>query len=102
MSPSPNVIGFFGSPDKTDHRARQVDDADRLAHVEHEDFAAAAPSRPPASTSCAASGIGHEVAHDVGVRDRDRAACRICCLNSGTTEPVEPSTLPKRTVENAC
>ena len=51
-----SVVGLVaGEPD---HVAGQVDDLDRLAHLEHEDVAVAVPPRSAARmTSCTASGI---------------------------------------------
>ena len=56
-----------------DHAARQVVDAHRLAHVQHEYLAAV---RHGASLDHQLRGFGdgHEVARDVAVRDGDRAA----------------------------
>ena len=56
--------------------AGHVDDADRLAHVEHQRLAVAADRRRPGSPAAPPPAIGHEVAGDVGVGDGDRAARR--------------------------
>ena len=41
----------------------------------------------------------HKKAGDLGMGDGQRAAGGELALNKGTTDPVEPSTLPKRTVD---
>ncbi len=56
-----------------DHVARQVEDPDRVAHVEDEDLAAAA-DRAGLHDERRGLRDRHEVARHLGVRDRDRAA----------------------------
>ena len=58
----------LGVARKLDHGPRQVDDADRLAHVEHEGFAA---TTHQARLQHQLGGLGdrHEVAGDVGMGD---------------------------------
>ena len=58
---------------EADHVVGQVEDADRLAHVEHEDFAAL-PHRAGLDHKLRRLGNQHEVARDVGMRHRDRPA----------------------------
>ncbi len=56
-----------------DHVAREIDDAHRLAHVEHEDLAAAA-DRARLDDQRHGLGNRHEVAGHLGMRDGQRAA----------------------------
>ena len=42
----------------------------------------------------------HEEPAHLGMGDRDRPALRICSRKRGTTLPLLPRTLPKRTIEN--
>src|SRR2546423_6148181 len=58
---------------KRDEVFGEIEDAHRLAHVEHEDFAAAA-HRPGLQDELAGFGDRHEVAHHLRVRHRHRAA----------------------------
>ena len=58
---------------QSDHIARQIVDAHGLAHVEHEDLAAAG-IRARLKNELHSLGDGHEIADDAIVRDRDGAA----------------------------
>ena len=58
-----------------DHVAREIDDAHRLAHVEHEDLAAAS-LQPRLQQQLRRFRQRHEVARDLRMRDGDRAAAR--------------------------
>ena len=58
---------------QVNHAPRQVDDAHRLAHVQHE-HVAALPHRPGLDHQLRGFGDGHEIAGNVGVRQRHRAA----------------------------
>ncbi len=60
---------------QADQVAREIDDLHRLAHVEHEDLAAAA-HQPGLQHELRGLGDGHEVARDLGMRHRDRPAGR--------------------------
>ena len=62
-----------GEAREADHVAGQVDDLDRLAHVQDEDLAVAAQDAG-LEHQLAGLGDGHEVAGHVRVGDRDRAA----------------------------
>ena len=56
-------------------------------------------SAPACSTSCAASGIVMKKRVTSGCVTVTGPPRSICSRNSGTTEPDDPSTLPKRTIE---
>ena len=73
MSPSGCFGRALGQARQVDHRARQVGDAHRLAHVEHEHVAAAR-HRARLDDELRRLGDQHEVANDVRVGDRDGPA----------------------------
>jgi hypothetical protein len=90
---------------EADHAARQIHDFDGLAHVEHvgrRGLGGLGAERRGHQHERHRLADGHEVALDVGVGDRDRPPWVSCSVNSGITDPLDPSTLPKRTVRNAC
>ena len=71
------TVGMLGALQRharqLDHAARQVDDAHRRPHVEHEDIAALGHGAG-LDHQLRRLGNGHEVAGDVGVGERDRPA----------------------------
>ena len=81
------------------HEAREVVDLHRLAHVKDEDLAAGGHCSG-LDDELGGLGDGHEIARDVGMGDRDRAARLICLRKRRTTEPELSRTLPKRTMVN--
>ena len=64
---------LFGLAAELDEIPCEIDDLDGLAHIEDEDFAVL-PHSPGLHDELAGFGDGHEIAHHVGVRDRDGAA----------------------------
>ena len=98
-------VALGREPGEADHLARQIDDLDRLAHVEDENLAARVAvigrRRAVAEASSTSSTASRTVMKKrltsgwVTVSGPPAASWR---GNSGTTDPVEPSTLPKRTV----
>ena len=77
---------------------REIDDLHRVAHLEHEHLAAHR-QLARADDQLHRFGDRHEVARHPRVGDRDRPALRDLARKIGTTDPDEPSTLPKRTDE---
>ena len=91
-------MSLLGEARQADQVAREVGDPHRLAHVEHEDLAAAA-HRAGLQHELRGLRDRHEVARDLGMGDGDRAACARSAR--GTSAPrcrSLPSTLPKRTI----
>src|SRR5579859_6343400 len=90
-------------PGQANHLTRQMDDLDRLAHIEHKNppamiFGMVETERRSLQHQLDRLADGHEIgviSGSVTVKGPPAASWR---WNSGTTEPVEPSTLPKRTV----
>ena len=66
---------LFGETRQTDHLAREVDDFDRITHVENEDLAART-HQPGLQHQLRRLRDRHEIAHDIRVGHRDRAAAR--------------------------
>ena len=97
MSPSGLSLVAHFEAGQADHGAGQIVDAHRLAHVEHEHFAAL---RHGAGLDDELGRLGdrHEIADDLGMGDGTGPPARICWRNSCTTEPELSSTLPKRTM----
>ncbi len=78
-------VAFRRLAREPDHLLGEIADADRLAHVEREDFAAVAEHRG-LQDQLAGLGDRHEVPRDLGMRDRDRARPRGSAReSSGTT-----------------
>ena len=69
----PDVV--FVESGEADHVARQIGDFHRLAHVEHDDFAAVA-GQPGLQHQLHRFRYGHEKARDFRVGHRHRAASR--------------------------
>ncbi len=69
----PTELDVGGHAGQRDHLAGEVDDLDRLAHLEHEDVAGLA-DRLGLQHEPRGLGDGHEVAGDLGVGDRERSA----------------------------
>ena len=81
-----------------DHVVGEVDDPDRVTHLEHEDLAALG-ERAGADDQLHGLRDRHEVARHPLVGHGHRPAGAIWRRKIGTTDPDEPSTLPNRTVE---
>ena len=83
---------------QTDHACGEIGDTHRLAHVEHEHVPALC-HRARLQHQLRGLGDRHEVADDVACVTVTGPPFLICSRNSGTTEPEESSTLPKRTMQ---
>ena len=114
MSPSGCLLVANRVSGKLDHAPRQVGDAHRAAHVEHEHVAART-HRAGLDDQLRCLGNGHEVTDDVRMRHRDRARlresargtaarpnrrtrarcrsapCRSACRDCAAADPAAPS-----------
>jgi hypothetical protein len=78
------------------HLFGQILEARRFAHVEQE-YIAAVDKQRCLQHQLSGLGDGHEIANDLQVGEVIGPPSAICLRNIGTTEPEEPSRLPKRT-----
>ena len=81
---------------EADEVAREVHDADRLAHVQDEEVTVAA-QRGRVEDRQVASGMVMKKRVMSGWVIVSGSPFSSCCWKIGTTLPVEPSTFPKRT-----